>query len=43
VGSFPVAEQVAREGLSLPMFPGISEAQLLAVAEAVGAFFSRGN
>ena len=42
-GSFPVAEQVAREGLSLPMFPGISEAQLTAVAEAVGTFFSRGH
>ena len=43
VGSFPIAEQVASEGLSLPMFPGISEAQLLAVADAVGAFFSRGK
>ena len=42
-GAFPVAEQVAREGLSLPMFPGISEAQLTAVADAIGAFFSRGQ
>ena len=41
--SFPVAERVAREGLSLPMFPGISEAQLTAVADAIGAFFSRGE
>jgi dTDP-4-amino-4,6-dideoxygalactose transaminase len=42
-GAFPVAEQVAREGLSLPMFPGISEVQLTAVADAIGAFFSRGK
>ncbi len=42
-GSFPIAEQVAREGLSLPMFPGISELQLTAVAEAVEAYFSRGD
>ena len=42
-GSFPVAERVASEGLSLPMFPGISEAQLTAVADAIGAFFSRGE
>ena len=27
---------VAREGLSLPMFPGISEAQLTAVADGIG-------
>jgi dTDP-4-amino-4,6-dideoxygalactose transaminase len=42
-GSFPVAEQVAREGLSLPMFPGITEDQLTAVAEGIEAFFSRGD
>ena len=42
-GSFPIAEQVAREGLSLPMFPGISELQLTAVAEAIKAYFSRGD
>ncbi len=42
-GSFPVAERVASEGLSLPMFPGISEAQLTAVADAIGAFFNRGE
>jgi dTDP-4-amino-4,6-dideoxygalactose transaminase len=42
-GSFPLAEQVAREGLSLPMFPGISELQLTAVAEAIEAYFSRGD
>jgi dTDP-4-amino-4,6-dideoxygalactose transaminase len=42
-GSFPVAEQVAREGLSLPIFPGITEDQLTAVAEGIQAFFSRGD
>jgi dTDP-4-amino-4,6-dideoxygalactose transaminase len=43
VGAFPIAEQVACEGLSLPMFPGISEAQLTAVAEGIEAFFGRGD
>jgi dTDP-4-amino-4,6-dideoxygalactose transaminase len=38
-GRFPVAEALARECLSLPMFPGIGEGQLAAVAEAVAAFF----
>jgi dTDP-4-amino-4,6-dideoxygalactose transaminase len=38
-GSFPVAEALSRECLSLPMFPGITEAQLTAVADAIGAFF----
>ena len=38
-GAFPVAEALARECLSLPMFPGISEAQLAAVADGVRAFF----
>jgi dTDP-4-amino-4,6-dideoxygalactose transaminase len=42
-GSFPIAEQVAREGLSLPLFPGITEDQLTAVAEGIQAFFSRGD
>jgi dTDP-4-amino-4,6-dideoxygalactose transaminase len=42
-GAFPVAEQVAQEGLSLPMFPGISETQLTAVADAIRAYFSRGD
>jgi dTDP-4-amino-4,6-dideoxygalactose transaminase len=34
-GDFPVAEALAREGLSLPLYPGISEAQLAGVCEAV--------
>lgn len=42
-GAFPVAERLAREGLSLPIFPGISEAQLTAVVEGVRAYFSRGG
>ena len=39
-GDFPVAEALARECLSLPMFPGISEEQLAAVADGVSAFFN---
>ena len=38
-GEFPVAESLARECLSLPIFPGIAEAQLEAVVAAVRAFF----
>jgi dTDP-4-amino-4,6-dideoxygalactose transaminase len=41
-GSFPVAEAVARETLSLPIHPGISDAQLEVVVEAVREFFQRG-
>ncbi|HEY8645944.1 MAG TPA: DegT/DnrJ/EryC1/StrS family aminotransferase [Gaiellaceae bacterium] len=39
LGDFPVAEAVASECLSLPMFPGISEKHLSSVADAVWAFF----
>jgi dTDP-4-amino-4,6-dideoxygalactose transaminase len=38
-GSFPVAEAIARETLSLPMFPGISEEQVAAVVDGVTSFF----
>ncbi|MGH9919183.1 MAG: DegT/DnrJ/EryC1/StrS family aminotransferase [Nitrososphaerales archaeon] len=38
-GAFPVAEALAREGLSLPMFPGITEAQLAHVVTAIQDFF----
>jgi dTDP-4-amino-4,6-dideoxygalactose transaminase len=41
-GDFPVAEALAREGLSLPLYPGISEAQLTWVSEAVQAYFGLG-
>ncbi|HET8606472.1 MAG TPA: DegT/DnrJ/EryC1/StrS family aminotransferase [Gaiellaceae bacterium] len=41
-GAFPVSERLADELLSLPLFPGIAEAQLEAVADAVAAFFRRG-
>ncbi len=39
-GAFPVSESLARECLSLPMFPGLSEAQADAVIEAVKEYFA---
>lgn len=41
-GDFPVAEALASEGLSLPLYPGISEAQLDWVCETIHEYF-RGN
>jgi dTDP-4-amino-4,6-dideoxygalactose transaminase len=41
-GAFPVAEAIAEEGLSLPIFPGMTEAQLEAVVSGVRDFFARG-
>jgi dTDP-4-amino-4,6-dideoxygalactose transaminase len=38
-GSFPAAEAIARECLSLPVFPGMREEQLDATVAAVEAFF----
>ncbi|HEY7197372.1 MAG TPA: DegT/DnrJ/EryC1/StrS family aminotransferase [Gaiellaceae bacterium] len=38
-GDFPVAEALADEGLSLPMFPGITEEQLGTVASGIAEFF----
>jgi dTDP-4-amino-4,6-dideoxygalactose transaminase len=38
-GTFPVAEALANEGLSLPIFPGITEMQVAFVARAVRHFF----
>jgi len=38
-GDFPVAEKAARECLSLPVFPELSEAQVLRVAEVIKDFF----
>jgi dTDP-3-amino-3,4,6-trideoxy-alpha-D-glucose transaminase len=39
-GSFPNAEAISREGLSLPIFPGISESQLEHVVDSVRAYFA---
>jgi dTDP-4-amino-4,6-dideoxygalactose transaminase len=41
-GSFPVTEALARECLSLPIYPGMAEEQLEAVADAVAQYFSGG-
>jgi dTDP-4-amino-4,6-dideoxygalactose transaminase len=41
-GDFPVAERLAREVVSLPLFPGITEEQLEAVVAAIRDFFRRG-
>ncbi len=41
-GSFPVAEELAEEVLSLPMFPGIEEEQVTAVVDSIATFFRRG-
>ena len=41
-GSFPVAEALADEVLSLPIFPGMTEAQASTVADGIAAFFRRG-
>jgi dTDP-3-amino-3,4,6-trideoxy-alpha-D-glucose transaminase len=41
-GSFPVAEAISREGLSLPMYPGMTEQQLTSVVDAISSFFARG-
>jgi dTDP-4-amino-4,6-dideoxygalactose transaminase len=41
-GAFPMSEALARECLSLPIFPGIREEQLAAVVSGVEAYFARG-
>jgi dTDP-4-amino-4,6-dideoxygalactose transaminase len=41
-GAFPVAEQIAREALSLPIFPGITESQVEEVVAAIRAWFAGG-
>lgn len=38
-GAFPVAEAIARETLSLPMFPGITDEQIASVVDGVTSFF----
>ena len=37
-GDFPIAEALAREGLSLPLFPGITEAQLEWVCRSIADY-----
>jgi dTDP-4-amino-4,6-dideoxygalactose transaminase len=39
-GSLPAAERLSREALSLPIFPGISEAEIEQTCEAVRSYFS---
>jgi dTDP-4-amino-4,6-dideoxygalactose transaminase len=40
-GSFPVAEKAARECLSLPIFPELTDAQILRVVEVIKDFFKK--
>jgi dTDP-4-amino-4,6-dideoxygalactose transaminase len=42
VGAFPVAEAIAGETLSLPLYPGITEAQIETVVSGVRAYFAGG-
>ena len=41
-GAFPVAEALARENLSLPIFPGIAQEQIELVVEAIEEYFRGG-
>lgn len=41
-GSFPVAEELARTALSLPVFPGMTQTQIEAVVSGVRDYFERG-
>ena len=40
-GDFPVAEKAAREVLSLPIFPELTDAQILRVTEVIKDFFKQ--
>ncbi len=42
-GDFPVAEKAARECLSLPIYPELTDAQIQRVAEVVKDFFAAGG
>jgi dTDP-4-amino-4,6-dideoxygalactose transaminase len=37
-GAFPIAEELAATCLSLPLWPGMTENQVIAVAQAIRAF-----
>jgi dTDP-4-amino-4,6-dideoxygalactose transaminase len=41
-GDFPIAEKAARECLSLPIYPEMTDAQIQRVAEVVNEFFKKG-
>jgi dTDP-3-amino-3,4,6-trideoxy-alpha-D-glucose transaminase len=41
-GAFPVAEALADEALSLPIYPGLSDEQIERVVESIREFFSDG-
>ncbi len=38
-GDFPVTERIARHGLSLPVFPGLTEGEIIAVTSAIAEYF----
>jgi len=40
-GDFPVAEQLAKETLSLPIYPELTESQIEYVAQQIKTFFKR--
>ena len=39
-GDFPLAEELAGTCLSLPIYPGITEAQIAEVSETINRFFN---
>ena len=41
-GAFPVAEALARECLSIPIFPGMQELEIVQVVKAIEEYFERG-
>jgi dTDP-4-amino-4,6-dideoxygalactose transaminase len=41
-GQFPVSERLAREALSLPLYPGMPEAHVDRVVTAIAEYFARG-
>ncbi|RZK16085.1 MAG: aminotransferase, partial [Hymenobacter sp.] len=41
VGSLPIAEELAATCLSLPLWPGMTEAMVAAVAQAIRAFYEK--